>query len=103
MIIIGIAWPVMVTLCAVLWPGPRQVPEFQAANSVGANPTVIPPVDSGTQLALAEDGSARIFWTIPEEGVVELTIEIDGTPRDGESTGGAGFPLEEPEPNPLVE
>ena len=72
-----LCWPVVAIALTLVWPGPQLPPVFTVDNSVGAQPTVEPPVDSGTQLALNENGTARIFWEIPEDGVVQLTIEID--------------------------
>ena len=73
-------WPVAVIAAAFMWPGPDEQELLQHYFDKPAYEAVAPPVDtSGAtgELTVSDaQGSARIFWTQPKAGKVELTIEV---------------------------
>ncbi len=63
---------------SVLWPGPNAAPDYQSASTrvAPASPPVDDPIKPGYISRVSAEGSARVFWSVPEDGQVSLTIEI---------------------------
>jgi hypothetical protein len=63
---------------ALLWPGAGKAP--QPAAKLQAAPAAAPAVDHyakpGYFSRTSAEGSARVFWTVPEKGSVSLTIVL---------------------------
>lgn len=73
-------WPVVIITASFLWPGPWQQQHLYRYYERPAFDPIQAPVDTlgsrGELTVSDEEGSARIFWTQPTSGNVELTIEV---------------------------
>jgi hypothetical protein len=75
---ISALYAVGVVTASVLWPGPGAAPEFKttAQRVQPATPPVDDAIKPGYISRTSAEGSARVFWSVPEDGQVSLTIEI---------------------------
>lgn len=71
-------YAVLVVGVAIIWPGTGEAPMYSvaAAREVPASPPVDDEIKPGYISRISAEGSARVFWTVPESGEVSLTIEI---------------------------
>ena len=92
---IGILWPMLAGVAALLSPGPGVPSGYVATPDLGLAAAVLPATDlSGSTVVFADDNGAsagRIFWEVPEPGRVHITIELDPAQRidDGADNGAA--------------
>jgi hypothetical protein len=63
---------------ALVWPGPGKAPKPSSAPKAApaATPAADESVKPGYFSRTSAEGSARVFWSVPEDGKVSLTIEI---------------------------
>ncbi|MBN2082484.1 hypothetical protein JW859_09815 [bacterium] len=103
----GVVWPLMISVCALLWPGPVLPDEYAPLAAIGFVPANLPPADkSGSTVRLVivydprtasthvmVDGEeaaevSRIFWELPAEPAGEEAV--GGEPADNGPAEPAG-------------